>query len=414
MHRDALPVRVVGHEPGRRDPMRIAVVTETYPPEVNGVSITAAHFIEGLRQLGHEIQLVRPKQHPEEQPAADARFEEVLTRGLPIPGYPSLKMGLPARRALTRLWSRDRPDVVHIVTEGPLGWSALRAAEALSLPVVSDFRTNFHAYSRHYGIGWLQRPVLAYLRMFHNRTLATLVPTEAMRATLQGDGFRNVRVISRGVDTRQFSPSRRSMALRAQWGAGERDPVVLHLGRLAPEKNPALVGLTFDAIRRQVPAARFVVVGDGPSRASLAQQHPHAVFAGMRRGEELATHIASADIFVFPSLTETYGNVTVEAMASGLAVVAFDYGAAAQHIRHGTNGLLAPRDDEREFVRLATDAASDLARSARLGATAASDAARLDWRDIVRNLETLLLDAVGPRAGVGATAAFASEPLIGQ
>lgn len=413
MHRDALPARVE-HEPGRRDPMRVAVVTETYPPEVNGVSITAAHFIEGLRRLGHEIQLVRPRQDPAEKPATGRGFEEVLTRGLPIPGYPSLKMGLPARRALLRLWSRHRPDVVHIVTEGPLGWSALRAAEALALPVVSDFRTNFHAYSQHYGIGWLQRPVLGYLRMFHNRTLATLVPTEAMRATLERDGFRNVRVISRGVDTRQFSPSKRSTALRTRWGAGESDPVVLHLGRLAPEKNPALVGLAFDAIRRQVPAARFVVVGDGPSRQGLVQQHPYAVFAGMQRGEELATHIASADIFVFPSLTETYGNVTVEAMASGLAVVAFDYGAAAQHIRHGANGLLAPRDDERTFVRLATEAAGDLARSARLGANAASDAQRLDWRDIVLNLETLLLDAARPHAGGGASTAFGSTSAIGQ
>jgi len=413
MHRDALPIQV-GQAPGRHDGLHIAVVTETYPPEVNGVAITAAHFIEGLRRLGHRIQLVRPRQDAMEPPAEETNFHEVLTRGLPIPGYSSLTVGLPARRGLIRRWSRHRPDVVHIVTEGPLGWSALQAADALSLPVVSDFRTNFHAYSQHYGIGWLKRPVLAYLRMFHNQTLATLVPTEAMRTTLEGDGFRNVQVISRGVDTSLFAPSRRDLALRAHWGAGSADPVVLHMGRLAPEKNPALVSLTFEAIRKQVPAARFVVVGDGPSRQSLMQRHPYAVFAGMRRDEELAAHLASADIFIFPSHTETYGNVTVEAMASGLAVVAFDYGAAGQHIRHDANGLLATRHNEGAFVRIATDAARDMGRATRLGTSAATDAQRLDWRDVVRDLESVLLGAATRRSTASGAATSRCDPLVGQ
>src|SRR6202008_1215046 len=129
-------------------------------------------------------------------------------------------MGLPARRALERLWTLRRPDLVHIVTEGPLGWSALQAAEKLKLPAVSDFRTNFHAYSAHYGVGWLKTPIIAYLRKFHNRTLFTLVPTEGVRNELAGLGFRGLRVIARGVDTRLFDPARRDEQLRASWGGG--------------------------------------------------------------------------------------------------------------------------------------------------------------------------------------------------
>ncbi len=398
MQRDAIPLRVE-EAASRRRLLRIAVVTETYAPEVNGVAITAAHFVEGLRQRSHTIHLIRPRQKPTEVPQADARFEEVFTQGVPIPGYPQLKMGLPAPRRLHRLWQAHRPDIVHIVTEGPLGWSALQAATKLGLPVVSDFRTNFHAYSQHYGVGWLKTPVLAYLRSFHNRTRATLVPTEAMRTALANDGFRNVRVISRGVDTQVFTAARRSAGLRTLWGARNSDPVVLHMGRLAPEKDPEMIALTFEAIRQRVPSAKFVVVGDGPSRASMERGIPYAVFAGMQRGAELARHIASGDIFIFPSRTETYGNVTVEAMACGLAVVAFDYGAASQHIRPGENGLLAPLNAPQAFIAMATELAGDLSRAARLGAKASADAQRLDWHDIVGDLESVLIDAAGAAIG---------------
>src|SRR5262245_41152777 len=221
---EAMPIVVEQLGAGRRA-LRIAVVTETWPPEVNGVSLTAARFVEGLRRRGHHIQLVRPRQAPAERADADAGFHEVLTRGMAIPRYPNLRMGLPAKRALEELWTRQRPDVVHLVTEGPLGWSAQRAAQKLRIPAVSDFRTNFHAYSRHYGIGWLGKPILASLRKFHTRTLCTMVPTEVLRAELATLGFRGLRVVARGVDTALFNPARRSEALRASWGALPGDPV---------------------------------------------------------------------------------------------------------------------------------------------------------------------------------------------
>ena len=242
------PIEVDNYLPARRS-LRVAVVSETYPPEVNGVAATIARVVDGLRDRGHELQLVRPRQGRGDEALQDQGFAEVLMRGLPIPRYPQLKMGLPSRQQLLRLWASQRPDVVHIVTEGPLGWSALQAASHLKLPVVSDFRTNFHAYSRHYGVAWLRTPIMAYLRKFHNRTSCTMVPTEGLRAELQAAGFRGLRVVSRGVDTRQFDPSRRSVALRASWDARPTDLVVLCVGRLAAEKNLDVLLRAFESLK---------------------------------------------------------------------------------------------------------------------------------------------------------------------
>src|SRR3954463_14285741 len=214
MDGDVLPLLIDDYAPPQRS-LRIACVSETYPPEINGVATTLAELVEGLHRRNHELQLIRPRQ-PVLPGAAERepRFHEVLMRGLPIPKYPELRMGMPSKRELTKLWSLRRPDVVHIATEGPLGWSALQAARHLKLPVSSDFRTNFHAYSRHYGVGWLHRPIMAYLRKFHNRTQATMVPTEALRRDLDAAGFRHVSVVQRGVDAAQFHPRHRSQSLR--------------------------------------------------------------------------------------------------------------------------------------------------------------------------------------------------------
>jgi glycosyltransferase involved in cell wall biosynthesis len=410
-----MPIQVEQFAGARRS-LRAAVVTETYPPEVNGVSLTIARFVEGLRLRGHDLQLVRPRQDGADRAAVAAGYHEVLTRGMAIPHYPSLKLGLPAKRALERLWTYRRPDVVHIVTEGPLGWSALRAADKLRIPAVSDFRTNFHAYSRHYGIAWLGKPILAYLRKFHNRTLCTMVPTETLRADLAALGFRGLRVVSRGVDGALFNPARRSEALRASWGAASSDPVLLHVGRIAPEKNlDALLG-AFAAARAREPRTRLVLVGDGPARSELQARCPEAILAGMQRGENLAAHYASADVFLFPSLTETYGNVTAEAMASGLAVIAFDYAAAAALIRHGNNGLLARFGDAEAFCALAAGLVADPAAITALGAAARHTAESHDWTRVVRQLESVLevAAAAGPIRAYGSSGARRTRVPVPQ
>jgi glycosyltransferase involved in cell wall biosynthesis len=397
--------------PGRRL-LRVAVVTETYPPEVNGAALTLARVVEGLRVRRHDLQLIRPRQHPDELAQRDERFQELLVRGLPVPRYPMLKMGLPARQTLLDSWTAQRPHIVHIATEGPLGWSALRAATHLNLPVCSDFRTNFHAYSRHYGVGWLQQPIMAYLRAFHNGTQRTMVPTEALRRELSRLRFRNLSVVTRGVDTALFDPDRRSDELRHAWGATPRTSVALYVGRLAPEKNLGMLVSAFEAMKQVNPDLKLVLVGDGPSRRELQARCPDAVFAGVRSGPDLAAHYASGDVFLFPSLTETFGNVTLEAMASGLAVLAYDHAGAAQLICNGENGLLAPLDGADAFVPLAVRLAEEHDTAARaLALRARHTATASSWERIVEQVEAVFMaeiaDAERPQDGtvqhVGAT-----------
>ncbi len=397
---------VVDRFPALQRSLRVACVTETYPPEVNGVALTLACVVEGLQRRNHSVELVRPRQDRHEAAGQAQGFHEVLMRGMPIPRYPNLRLGLPAKGALVQRWSRHRPDIVHIATEGPLGWSALQAARQLKLPVSSDFRTNFHAYSKHYGLGWLHKPIMAYLRKFHNHTQCTMVPTEALRRVLEQDGFRNVTVVSRGVDTARFSPLQRSQALREQWGVEASDLVVACIGRLAPEKNLSTLSAAWREIRRLNPRAKLVFVGEGPLRATLQADHPEAIFAGQRSGADLAAHYASADLLLFPSLTETFGNVTTEALASGLAVVAFDHAAAAQLIRDNDNGALVPYADGAAFVRAAAALACDPAQRQRMGAAACLSVASLSWNAIVARFEATLCRVIRE------TDLFADEPLV--
>ncbi|HMM70622.1 MAG TPA: glycosyltransferase family 1 protein, partial [Rhodocyclaceae bacterium] len=339
--------------PDLRERLRVAVVTETYPPEINGVAMTAGRFVAGLQGRGHHVQLIRPRQRRDETGQNASGFSEVLAQGLPIPKYPHLRMGLPFKQALLRLWSQRRPDIVQLVTEGPLGYSALAAARQLKLPIVSDFHTQFQEYSQHYGIGWLKRPIAAYLRKFHNATHATLVPTSTLQANLSERGYRNVRLVARGIDLEHFHPDRRSHALRQSWGLGEQDLAVVFVSRIAPEKNLDLLVRAYEALAEHLPRARLVLVGDGPALRSMKIQHPDYVYAGMRVGLDLAAHYASGDLFLFPSVTETYGNVVPEALASGLPVVAYDYAAPAQLVRHGENGFLTRVGDARGLIGMA-------------------------------------------------------------
>lgn len=364
--------------------LHICIVTETYPPEINGVAMTVGRLVAGLRGRGHRVDLVRPRQHAGER----EKGHDLTVPGLPLPGYSGLRLGLPARGLLANRWKKERPQVVHVVTEGPLGWSAVSAARHLGIPVTSGFHTNFDSYSTHYGAGWLRPAVSAYMRSFHRRTLATLVPTAALAATLAGEGVPGVRLVGRGVDTELFNPARRQHALRRQWQGDGDGPLCLYVGRLAPEKNLALAEAAFAAIQTSQPGARMIWVGDGPARARLQASHPKHHFTGPRIGEDLASHYASADLFLFPSLTETYGNVVAEAMASGLAVLAYQSAAAAELIQNNENGLTVPPGDAPSFIRAATDLAGR--DTTDLGQQARATALTHGWSGVVDRFEEVL------------------------
>lgn len=211
-----------------------------------------------------------------------AGLDEVLCKGIPVPTYSELRFGLPSKGRLVKLWSERRPDIVHVVTEGPLGWSAVSAARKLRLPLTSSFHTNFQSYSQHYGMGLFKVPIESYLRNLHNRTLATMVPTHAMLKELNSKGYNNATLVSRGVATELFTPARRSQALRASWGAQPDDLVVILVGRLAREKNVGLAVSAYQAIRVRQARAKLVLVGDGTQserwsagHAGRSNQQPH-------------------------------------------------------------------------------------------------------------------------------------------
>lgn len=380
--------------PANRPSMRIAVVTETWPPEVNGVAVTLAKLVQSLSHRNHDVQLIRPRQAKIDEVVRDSNLEEVLMRGMPIPRYPELKLGLPSKKTLVKAWTLRRPDVVHIATEGPLGWSALQAAKVLKLPVTSDFRTNFQSYSKHYGVGWLRKPIVAYLRKFHNATACTMVPTRELQRTLSDNGFLNLKVVSRGVDTQLFNFHKRDQQLRESWGATEQTKVLISVGRMAPEKNLEQVLKVFDSLKYLGNQIKLVMVGDGPLKEQFKQRYPEIIFPGMLSQSNLANYYASSDLFVFPSQTETFGNVTLEALASGIPVLAFDCAAARDWVQTDVNGWLVSESQPENFVAKAIEIFKSETLLYDVTNSTRQQIVHLDWDQIAEQVESVFWDAI--------------------
>ena len=388
--------------------MKLAFVTETFPPEINGVAMTFGVIARELGRRGHEVTVYRPQRKDLPAPHSHPEFRVVPLPGVPIPGYPLLRLGFPAGRTLRRRWRRERPDLVHVATEGPLGASAVTAARSLGIPVTSSFHTNFHAYMQHYGFAPLAKAALYWLRHVHNRTRRTFAPTPDLCAELTSLGFANLTLLSRGVDTRQFRPELRSPELREKWNAKPTDPVVLHAGRMAAEKNYPLLLQAFAAMRAANPRCRFILVGDGPLRRTLERQDPRCVFTGFIPRAELARHYASADVYLHASLTETFGNVLTEAMASGLAVAGFDYAAAGQFVQTEQNGLAVACDQPAKLIEAGVRLVSDHALRTRLRLAARATVEPQSWERVITRFESDLVAI----AATGGSTRWNETPLV--
>jgi len=366
--------------------MKVTFVTDTYIPQPNGVATTLHRLVTGLRELGHTVDVIRPA-------VLECDEEGIGVPSVSLPGYREVRVGLPVRLRLQARWYRNRPDVIYVATETPLGASAITAARAMDIPVASGFHTNFQQYLAHYQMPLLERAAISYLRRVHNRSSSTFVPSRETIDDLQSKGFENLHLLPKGVDTRQFNPKKRSALLRSRWGAGSGSLVGLYVGRIAAEKNLDLIVQTFSEIAARFPDFKGVFVGDGPKLNELKLQHPEFIYPGVLRGEELAKYYASADLFVFPSVTETFGNVTLEAMASGLAVLAYDYAAARQHIRDGQNGYVAPFDDSAAFLKRAIEMTRDPGL-ANLREAARSSARKVRWKKVVKRFQKQLIEMI--------------------
>lgn len=375
--------------------LKVTLVTETFPPEVNGVAFTLAQIAKGFSAMGHFIEVAKPA--PSEKSSKKNPWREIHLPSKPIPGYANLRFGLPCGSLLRKHWSngRNRPDLVYLATEGPSGLSALRTCQMLGIPVVSGYHTNFDEYARHYHLGPLKHLVESYLRWFHNNTLATFAPSDWMIERLRQMGYKNLNLFGRGVDTKIFNPVHRSAELRNSWGIKEEGRVLLTACRVAAEKN---LDLTCSLFRRELlrgSVGACIVAGDGPEKERLSREYPEIHFPGCLSKEELARYYASADLFLFSSATETFGNVVTEALSSGLPVVAYDYAAPRQYISEGKNGFLAPFGDaERLGSKLETAINLSSMDFQALGTQALKVTNKLDWKEVLLKLELDMRSAV--------------------
>lgn len=380
--------------------MLITIVTETYAPDINGVAMTLGNLVSGLSELGHKIQLVCPENKDRKVSLLPENVSYHPVRGIPIPRYNEAKFGLPSKTLLNKLWEMNKPDIIYVATEGPLGWQAVKIASRLGITAVSGFHTNFHSYSSHYGIGLFEKIVSSYLVALHNKTAVTLTPTLGQKNIIENMGIKNVSILGRGVNTKLFSPEKRSDKLRRRWGVtNANNPVLLYVGRIAAEKNLNLAINTYHEMVKINNKIKFVLVGDGPLLNKIKRKNPDFIFAGMQSGEDLAQHYASSDIFIFPSMTETFGNVVLEAMASGLGVIAYDYAAASTHIYPGENGQLAYFGDSAEFIENACRYLNNYILLQRIQMNAGKYASTQSWADIVQKFENILLKHADTKPG---------------
>lgn len=376
--------------------LRIALVTETWFPQVNGVSRSLEKLVESLVGCGDTVRLFIPR-YPES--CLPSGVSATTFRSMPLPFYPEVL--LPFVTPATVAWELAgfRPDVVHIATEGPLGQSALRAALRLRLPVVSSYHTSFAQYLRLYGAGWLEGAAWRYLRCFHNATAATFCPAPSIRTQLIEKGFERVEIWSRGVNSAHFHPGKRDSEIRRRLGIPENAIALACCGRLAAEKNIETLLAAFRQLPSTLPV-HLLLIGDGPLRPKLeASGMPRVIFTGYRRGEELARTYASADLFVFPSLSDTFGNVLLEAMASGLPAIAFDVPGPRDVIRHGETGLLVGAIGAESLAVAMAALIDDPARLTCMAAQARRYATGQNWEAINAVVRRRYLEVVQARTG---------------
>jgi glycosyltransferase involved in cell wall biosynthesis len=376
--------------------MRVTLVSETYFPQVNGVSRTLGQLVRHLSAAGDTVQLVLP-----DYGASTEHEPTHLVRSITLPFYQELHLPLPPFGTAHRAIDRFRPDLVHIATEATLGLSLLLHAQRHEIPVVSSFHTNFDQYSHHYGIGWARGTIWRYLRWFHNRTRETYVPSRTTIAGLEGRGFERLVLWPRGVDSRLFRPDRPGRdAVRRSLGFKPDDVVIGYVSRIAVEKNVTFLADALALVAAERPGVRFLFVGDGPARPDVEHRMgPNARFVGYRSGDDLADHYAAADFFAFSSVTETFGNVVLEALASGLPVVALGAGGISDIVQPGVNGLLLDADTTPELFSRAVMTLVDDAELRRSYAESARAYARSQsWDTIMGTLRDRYLRVIGPES----------------
>jgi phosphatidylinositol alpha 1,6-mannosyltransferase len=354
-----------GHLIGELEGMRIAIITESFPPDVNGVAHCVVRVAENLVRNGHHPLVIAPE--PTRATAgADAKLPYPVERvpSVPLPGYPTFRLGLPTPRT-RRAIARHHTELVHLASPVALGAWGSHVAKAMSLPMVAVYQTDLPAYARAYRLGAVTEAFAwRWLRDVHNVAARTLAPSSVTAADLREHGMERVWVWGRGVDTELFNPARRDEGLRARIAPGG-EVIVGYVGRLATEKRVDLL-----ASIASLPGVRLAVTGGGPMEEELRQILPSAVFLGTRHGEDLARVYASLDVFVHTGPFETFGQTIQEAAASGLPVIAPAAGGPIDLVADGFTGYLVPPGDGAALAAAAGRLIADPALRSRMGEAA--------------------------------------------
>jgi len=356
--------------------VRIALVTDTYTPQVNGVTTIVRRVVEVLGRARQDAVVVAPE-YPVSQPGTvDV---ELRVPSVAFPPYPALRLSLPQPRRVAQFLDEFRPDLVHVMTEGPLGLVGRRYALRRGLPLVTSYHTDFPQHSRYYHLGSLESAIWRWLVWFHRPAALTHTPGGFVKAELERRGLARVRVWGHTADTARFDHRKRDLGLRRRLGVADGAVMVLHVGRLAKEKNLEVLAEAWTRARAELGGrAAFVFAGDGPMAAWCAREMPWAIRLGFLDVAELAVLYASADLCVLPSRTETCGLVAVEAMASGLPVIAADAGGFRESVTTWVNGFLIPPEDARGFASAISQLVLDPELRHRMGAEARLGAVMAD------------------------------------
>lgn len=365
--------------------MKIAIFSDTFSPQINGVTKNLDKLIEYLTMKEIDYMVFAPETPGEKEVVYEKNIQRLLS--LPFVLYPELRISLPNYIKIRNQLKDFNPDIIHLVTPFNIGLSGFKYARRNNIPFVSSYHTNFDQYLDYYNLQLLEKPVWSYLRWFHNQSFINFCPSQSTMEDLKEKGFINLDVWKRGIDTNQFSPDYRDEDLRRKYNLNDKI-VLLYVGRVAPEKNLKLLINSIKILNNKYhDKIALLITGDGPSTKEIKKTSPdNVVFTGFQIGEDLLKIYASADIFTFPSVTETYGNVIIEAMSAGLPVLAILAGGVKENLINNYNGLACRDNDLNEFTDKLERLIINKNIRKELGHNARQYALSLSWDEIFNKL----------------------------
>lgn len=376
------PVSVPGADASGE--LRVALITGSYNYIRDGIALTLNRMVEYLEAHGVRVLVVAPTAKTADFPHKGTLFS---VPSIPLPARPEYRLALGLSGRARQELETFQPDIMHIAVPDLLGYRALRFGQRKKLPIVASYHTRYENYLTYYGLGALRRPVSAYLKWFYGSCRELYAPSASMAEILKAEGITTeIRLWGRGVDTENFHPKKRSSAWRAKYGIADDELVICFVSRLVREKNLDTLVDVLEGLRRRNVRHRSVIVGDGPDRNVLEQKLPNSIFTGFLVGDELVRAYASSDIFLFPSETETFGNVTLEAMASGLVTVCADASGSRSLVVPEVTGFLAEPNRSQEFVEHIQRLANDTALRDRMRLAARERSLEFSWDSAMAKL----------------------------